>query len=221
MIQQALNFMAINPKIKISIFLIWLVTISGMIGIYLGKGEWFLPKTPFNLLMGALLLLWNFPPKNGWKSVAIWSAAFLAGVIAETLGVQFGWFFGDYHYGENLGPKFLGVPFMIGINWVVLTFSSAYLSRSVVSNRHASALLGGSLMVALDYLIEPLAPVFDFWHWDIGYAPLQNFISWFVLAWMLQYLVQQEIPEERNSLPLHHFSSQAIFFGFFFCLQHV
>jgi putative membrane protein len=221
MINQTLPLPASFDKVNISIFSIWLVTISGIIGILLGKGDWFLPKTPANLLLGAALLYWNFPPKNGWKSVAIWSVAFLSGFTAEALGVNYGLFFGDYHYGNNLGPKVLGVPLTIGINWVVLTFSAAYLSRKLTANRHFAALLGATMMVALDFLIEPLAPVFDFWHWDIGYAPLQNFVSWFVLAWLLQYLVRQEVPEKESSLPLHHFASQVVFFGIFFFLQHV
>ncbi len=221
MIHQVLSSPIGIDKSKISIFSIWLVTISGIIGILLSKGDWFLPKTPFNLLMGAMLLYWNFPPKNGWKSVAVWSAAFLAGITAEALGVNFGLFFGDYHYGDNLGPKVLGVPLMIGINWVVLTFSTAYLSGRLMTNRHASALLGATMMVALDVLIEPLAPVFDFWHWDIGYAPMQNYVTWFVLAWLLQYLVQKEVPKQENRLPLHHFASQVAFFGIFFLLQYV
>ena len=56
-------------KENISICIIWLVTVAGAIGIWLGHGDWFLPKTVFNQLIGVALLFWNFPIKNGWKSL--------------------------------------------------------------------------------------------------------------------------------------------------------
>lgn len=59
----------LSSKNTISIFSIWLVTISGMIGIYLGHVDWFVSKTPMNLILGMILLFWNFPPKNGLHSV--------------------------------------------------------------------------------------------------------------------------------------------------------
>ena len=52
-------------------------------------------------------------------------------MIAETIGVNFGILFGDYEYGENLGFKIFGVPFLIGINWIVLTFITGSLSSLI------------------------------------------------------------------------------------------
>ncbi len=205
-------------KTLISIFAIWLVTVSGMIGIYLGQGDWFLPKTPMNLLLGAGLLLWNFPPKNGTRSILLWSLTFLTGMFVEALGVNFGLLFGDYRYGENLGPKVLGVPLLIGINWVVLTFLTAYLSQRIFDKKWLACLAGAALMVALDFFIEPVAPVFDFWHWDAGHAPLQNFVAWFFVALFLQVLIFNEIPDRKHPLPAHHFASQTVFFAFFYAI---
>jgi bisanhydrobacterioruberin hydratase len=202
-------------KIYISIFLLWLVTISGMIGIYIGKSDWFLPKTPINLLLGAVILYWNFPPKNGLKSILIWSLTFFIGMLMEALGVKYGWIFGGFYtYGANFGPKILGVPWMIGVNWVLLTFSTGYLARYWAKD--FSAILAATLMISLDFFIEPLAPRFDFWAFEQGLAPLQNFVAWFFIALGLQFLVKNEIPEAKNPVPLHHFLSQLVFFAFFY-----
>ena len=46
-------------------------------------------------------------------------------MITESLGVNYGLIFGNYEYGNNLGFKFFGVPFLIGINWIILTAISA------------------------------------------------------------------------------------------------
>jgi bisanhydrobacterioruberin hydratase len=222
--KRKMKFLNTIPKYKaqFSIFLIWLVNISGIIGIYCGQDAWFLPKTPLNLLLGAVLLYWNFGLKNGMKSLYLWLLACFIGLFAEYLGVKYGLIFGgNYQYGNNFGPKILGVPWMIGVNWSVLTFLTAYLSRRIFNQKYLAFLLGALLMVGLDFFIEPIAPRFDFWTWEAGFAPFQNFIAWFFLALGLQILVQNEVPEEQSALPLHQFLSQVIFFAFFYVVYYV
>ncbi|MCE2963555.1 MAG: carotenoid biosynthesis protein [Chitinophagales bacterium] len=203
-------------KSAISIFAIWLVTISGIIGICLGYTEWFISKTPYNLILGVGLLYWNFPLKNGWRSLAIWSIVFAIGMGAELIGVNTGLLFGEYHYGENLGVKVFGVPILIGINWVVLTFLTAHLSNRYIQNKWLAILCGSILMVALDFFIEPTAPIFDFWHWESGYPPFRNFVDWFVISLILQVVVVNDLHEEPTSFPIHHLVSQFVFFVFFY-----
>lgn len=203
-------------KRQLSIFLIWLVTISGSIGIWLGYGDCFFPKTPFNLLLGVVLLYWNFPMKNGGKSLVIWSSVYLLGMGTEIVGVNTGLLFGNYSYGNNMGLKVFGVPLLIGINWVVLTFLTATISRRLIVNKWAAILVGALLMVGLDFFIEPVAPIFDYWKWDAGYAPLRNFVDWFIISLFMQLLVMNDLPEKKHPLPIHHFISQVLFFTFFY-----
>jgi putative membrane protein len=208
----------LSKKENISIFIIWLVTISGVIGIWLGHGDWFLPKTIFNLSLGAAILIWNFPLKNGWKSLVIWSAVYLIGMLAEIIGTKTGILFGNYSYGNNLGPKIIGVPPLIGINWIVLTFLTATIARRVIHFKWLSIICGALLMVGLDFFIEPIAPIFDFWSWDEGVAPLKNFIHWFIVSLLMQAVVYDELPEKNHYLPIHHFASQVLFFTFFYAI---
>lgn len=207
---------SLSFKNAISIFAIWLVTISGIVGIYLGHMNWFITKTPMNLLLGLLLLYWNFPPKNGLRSWIIWLIVYLIGMLVELIGVNTGMLFGTYHYGGNLGTKFFGVPFLIGINWVVLTFLTASIAKRYVPNKWLAILCGSILMVALDFFIEPTAPIFDFWHWEGGAAPIRNYVDWFVVSFLLQMIVKNDLSEETTSFPMHHLASQFIFFIFFY-----
>ncbi len=207
---------SLSFKNAISIFAIWLVTISGIVGIYLGHMNWFITKTPMNLLLGLLLLYWNFPPKNGLRSWIIWLIVYLIGMLVELIGVNTGMLFGTYHYGGNLGTKFFGVPFLIGINWVVLTFLTASIAKRYVPNKWLAILCGSILMVALDFFIEPTAPIFDFWHWEGGAAPIRNYVDWFVVSFLLQMIVKNDLAEETTSFPMHHLASQFIFFIFFY-----
>ena len=41
-------------------------------------------------------------------------------------------------------------------------------------------------MILLDLLIEPIAPILDFWVFEGGEAPLQNYIGWTAVALFLQ-----------------------------------
>ena len=206
-------------KSNSSIFAIWLVTLSGIIGISLGHGDWFLPQTPFNLLLGVALLYWNFPIKNVWPGILIWSLVYFIGMSVEMIGVNTGLLFGTYWYGENLGPKLNNVPLLIGINWVVLTFQTATIAKRFIHNQWLAPICGALLMVALDIFIEPVAPVFDYWHWNAGYAPIRNYIDWFVISIVLQVLVKNYVPQTKHPLPLHHFASQVLFFFFFFAIN--
>jgi putative membrane protein len=207
----------LSSKNTISIFSIWLVTISGMIGIYLGHVDWFVSKTPMNLILGMILLFWNFPPTNGLRSVMMWFVVYLIGMGVELVGVNTGLLFGSYEYGENLGFKVLGVPILIGVNWVVLTFLTASVSRRFISNKWLAVFCGAALMMLLDIFIEPIAPIFDFWSWELGFAPIRNFVDWFIVSLMMQVIVRNELPEDSKSFPIHHLASQFVFF-IFFCL---
>jgi len=207
---------SIINKNNISIFAIWLVTISGLIGIYLGHLDWFISKTPLNLILGATLLYWNFPPKNGVRSWMIWLIVYSIGMTVELIGVNTSLLFGNYHYGENLGIKIIGVPILIGINWVVLTFLTASISQRYIPNKWLAILTGSILMVVLDFFIEPIAPIFDFWSWESGTAPFRNFVDWFVVSFLLQIIVKKELPENPESFPVNHLASQFVFFVFFY-----
>jgi len=211
-------FQWLAEKENISILIIWLLTLIGLLGIGMGYGDWFLPKTIFNQLVGVALLIWNFPLKKGWKSMAIWSSVYLIGMTAEIIGVNTGILFGDYSYGHNLGPTIVGVPPLIGFNWLVLTFLTGTIAKRFMPN-HWLAIIGGAfLMVGLDFFMEPTAPIFDFWHWQGGIAPLKNYIHWFLVALLLQVIVVNDLPEKKQPLPMHHFISQLLFFIFFYFL---
>ena len=52
-------------------------------------------------------------------------------------------------------------------------------------------LLGSLLMVFLDILIEPLAPVLNFWEFEGGIAPIKNYIGWFMTSFLIQLVYQK------------------------------
>ncbi len=203
-----------NPK-SISIFTIWLFQFSAIIGISLGYHDWFIEKTPLNLIIMAILLTINFPINNG-KKIIIAFSFFMISILLEWVGVHFGFLFGAYSYGQNLGSKIDGVPLLIGINWAVLIFCTAAIADKLIKHNYLKILLGALLMVLLDYFIETSAPTFDFWSWEIGHAPLRNFIAWFIISAALHFVYQQSKIKGDFIFACHLYAAQLAFFGYFY-----
>ena len=198
---------------KISVFIIWLFHISGMIGISFGDKEFFLAFTSINLLASFILLLINqkLLRKTELKSIFL---IFIIGMVSEILGVNYGLIFGEYVYLDNLGFKILGVPVLIGVNWVILTFITGSLSSLIFKNKYLSVLMGTVLMILLDLLMEPVAPLLGFWMFDLPTVPLQNYIGWFLIGIFTHIIFQFKICEKEYTYSINLLIVNAIFFAF-------
>jgi len=202
-----------NTTLKISVFIIWLFHLCGMVGISYGNKDFFLAFTPINLFISFVLLFVN---QKQLESKELKSAflIFFIGMVSEILGVNYGLIFGDYVYLDNLGVKILGVPVLIGVNWIILTFITGSLSSFIFKNKYVSILMGAILMIGLDLLIEPVAPLLGFWIFDLQKVPLQNYLGWFVIGMITQALFQFKIAEKELTFSTHLLIINAIFFAF-------
>ena len=198
-----------------SVFLLWLFNISAIAGVLIGNLDWFMTKTPATMLLILGLLLFAFPIKST-RDIAVFLTIVIVSIFAEWLGVNYGLIFGEYVYGENLGPKIGGVPLLIGTNWAVLTFVTGQISSRWFKNKWTAALSGACLMLLLDFFMESSAPVFDFWYWEMGHPPLQNFVGWFSLAFLFHLLFQWQKIEGSTFFSYHLYASQLIFFLVFY-----
>lgn len=201
-------------NLKISILVVWLFTIFGIIGILSDYSEWFLSLTPLNLILYFIVILINIETFH--KNVILaFSIPFFLGFLTEALGVNYGLVYGSYTYGNNLGPKIVGVPFLICINWVVLTVATSDMAQTIFKNKWSSVFSGALLMTALDVLIEVSAPRFDFWEFKHGIVPLQNYIGWFVTSLLAHVAYQNLEVKTSGLLSWHVYISMVVFFGVF------
>lgn len=201
-------------KITISIGLLWLFTISGILGILSQHQKWFLSLTPLNLLLTALIVLWNIE-KWSLKTLLAFFIPFTLGFVSEALGVNYGLIFGSYTYGDNLGYKVFGVPLMICANWTILTFVTGDIAKHFAKNIWLSASIGAVLMTTLDLIIEVSAPRFDFWEFEGEGVPVQNYIGWLIIAF-LSHLGSQRLNVLSNKIiSWHVFISIVVFFTVF------
>ena len=202
-----------KPTSIISIGIIWLFHICGMIGISYGNKEFFLAFTPINLFISFVLLFINqLQLEKSELNAAL--IIFFIGMISEILGVNYGLIFGDYVYLDNLGFKVLGVPVLIGINWIILTFITGSMSSYIIKNKYIAALTGAILMILLDLIIEPVAPLLGFWIFDLPTVPLQNYIGWFVIGLTTQYIYHFNIERKEYLFSINLLLVNAIFFAF-------
>jgi len=201
-------------KTILGILIIWIFHCSGLLGIYLGNTDWFIAKSPLNLLVSLVIFMWLFPISN-LKWFLLFFLFFVLGMFAEWLGVTYGILFGSYTYGNNLGPKLDGVPYLIGSYWALLTFVTATISYKVRIPRWLQPILGASLMVLLDVFMEKSAPKFDFWAFD-GVVPLANYLAWFGIGLALHYILYFAKVKGNFSISLHLYFAQLLFFLSFY-----
>ncbi|MFM1744499.1 MAG: hypothetical protein RLZZ630_436 [Bacteroidota bacterium] len=205
---------SVKHLFAISIFLLWLTHVSALIGISIGHLDWFIPKTPLNLLLAAFLLVINFPVKSLKSAIAL--MLFMGiGYGAEWIGVNTGLLFGNYAYGDNLGVKVGGVPLLIGLNWALLAFAALALFNHLNLPHWLKPLLGALLMVTLDFFMETSAPVFDFWSFANNIVPLWNYICWFMLSWLMLVIGQRLRIHGDYRFSLQFYLVNFTFFGWF------
>ncbi len=198
----------------IGIFIIWLFHLSGILGIYFGDSQWFIDKSPLNLFISLLLFLWLFPIRR-FKAFFLLFLFCGIGLFAEWLGVHYGLLFGTYEYGENLGVKLDGVPYLIGFYWALLTFITSAISEKTGLPGWTQPLLGAGLMVLLDIFMEKSAPAFGFWQFD-GEVPLDNYLAWFGIGLLLQLILYFSKVKGNFKISLHLYLAQLLFFLFFY-----
>lgn len=208
-----------NLQIKINInkeqFSIALLIVMYIAGIIIIGGDLiknFVLLTPFNLSVSFALILWTAKEKSK-KLLFIGILCFVTGLVIEIIGTNTGLIFGEYNYGKTLGFQVLNVPLIIGINWLILVYSSAAVVNHFFERRNLiiKAILSALLMVGLDFFIEPVAMQYDFWSWEGNIIPIQNYIAWFFIALFL-LIITHKLVVIKNKTAIVLFIAQLLFF---------
>lgn len=216
-------------KKNIAISIALLFHVSGAIGIlYTPYGQWFIENTTLNLLLMVGLLLY-VQPKHSVAFYVFAIVAFATGMAVEIIGVNTGKLFGSYSYGNVMGPKLHGVPYLIGLQWFVTVFCAGTIMHNLHDwamqrtggikplfptwARNLSLLVDGALLAVLfDYVMEPVAIKLGFWFWKDGEVPYFNYQCWFLISVLLLVVYRLLRFEKANQFALHLFIIQLLFF---------
>lgn len=167
--------------------------------------------TPIHLFVMFALFLWA----NSYFSIKLIKAIiviYLIGVLAEVVGVRYNIIFGNYYYGNSLGPQVLEVPLIIGFNWLTLSFATYGVSSYLFKNKTIITIFASILMVLTDYIIEPMAGALDFWHWAGGKIPIQNYVGWFFVSLIIHSILVKKNFKFNIKLCMALLLSQILFF---------
>ena len=139
---------------------------------------------------------------------------FLIGMFSEFIGVNYGLIFGEYIYGNNLGFKLFGVPFLIGLNWVILTVICANIASILIKNNSIIQIiiLGTLLMLFMDFVMEPIAPKLDLWKFKNLVVPTSNYIGWLIISILTQTIYNIQFKEKEVKLSFNLYTAIFIFF---------
>ncbi|MBK8491186.1 MAG: carotenoid biosynthesis protein [Saprospirales bacterium] len=198
---------------RVAIGFLALMYVAGVVGIHWRVHPDFILLTPLNLLFSLVVALYfhqNRSSRLTWFLVL----SYFLGFSAELFGVQTGILFGEYAYGAVLGPKIWGTPVMIGVNWMLVSYTAGMVVNAVVPewSWQVRAVLGALLLVVLDLFIEPVAMAYDFWQWEGGVVPLRNYVGWFLVALPLQAFFAYQFKGQKNKVAAMLFIFQFAFF---------
>jgi len=201
----------------------------GLVGMLIFKSELIINATPINLLLSFGLLIWT-QQKKKWPFYVFMSISFLTGFMVEVIGVNTGYLFGDYSYGNVLGFQIKSVPLIIGVNWFIVIFCCGVFTRTIMAklqgkiagqkqkspvflNMFSVIADGATLAVALDWLMEPVAIKLGFWKWgNDGTIPFYNYLCWFVISLFLMALFHLMPFSKKNNFAVNLLLIQSMFF---------
>jgi len=202
-----------NTRYKYSVGFLIIFYFVGIAGfIYAPAREFFSRLTPLALLLSAGFLIWFHQPEFTVKMLLIFGFIFIFSFLIEAIGVKTGLIFGSYIYGKGLGLKLLETPLIIGLNWLMLVYCTKIIAENISGNQTTRLFFASFLMVVYDFILEQAAPLLNMWSWADGKIPIQNYISWYLLAFLFHLLLQKTKTDFSNKLAAPVFLIQFTFF---------
>lgn len=176
----------------------------------------------------AVLLIFTQVEKNirFWLFVLL---CYVSGMLAEIIGVNTGYLFGAYSYGNVLGIQFMKVPLIIGVNW----FTTMYCAGCIIYKLNewlynklgidfkpsfpvqlVTFVLDAALLATFfDWILEPTAIALKYWSWmPEDQIPVLNFVCWFGISAFLLTFFRLLRFDKENQFAVHLFIIQVLFF---------
>jgi len=201
-----------NRKVYfISLALLIIIYIVGLIGLNTSIRDDVAALTPITLMISGLILFINH---REWSRYFVIFVIFisLAGYLVELIGVESKILFGVYTYGETLGYKIYGVPVVMGLNWFLMVYSCGMVANMFRFGTFVKSVIGALLMVILDLSLETVAVKLDFWTWENDIVPIQNYVVWFIVAFIFLIFFHNLDLKKLNRIAVALFIIQYIFF---------
>lgn len=205
------NWLKYRFIITLSILVIY-YTVGIILLLSGGKDGDLIQLTPFTIIITAILLLINHEHWTTSITLGLCAIAIL-GLTIEIIGINFGVPFGEYSYSSILGVQLFKTPILIGINWLMLVYAMVMIIHRFIKNNWFKAIVACIALVALDMLIEPVAIDWNMWTWKKSDVPIQNYITWGIVAFFFSLLLSYRLKAvNKNKIALPVIIFQFLFF---------
>ncbi|WP_297090495.1 carotenoid biosynthesis protein [uncultured Draconibacterium sp.] len=192
-------------------FLVVFYTV-GVLGLSLSASQsFFIRLTPFALLLSSFFVAF-FHATFSKTTVLIFLLIYVLSFFIELIGVQTGIIFGEYKYGHGLGIKVANTPLIIGLNWLLLVYTSNAIMQQINCHPLIKVTGAASLLLLYDILLEQVAPKIAMWSFSTANIPLQNYLVWFLLGLSFSALLHLFRINTKNKIAPYVFVIQAVFF---------
>ena len=140
-------------------------------------------------LTALAIFVWQIQPL---KKVIISSLIIIGGYLITLLVVNINLFLGNINYGGLLGYKIFGVPFLIGLLWLIISLSSWHIVSFSSLSKPIKYLIGIFIVLVFNLALEQFAQKIGLWSWGQGQAGINNYIFWAVASG-LSFLIIEKI----------------------------
>ncbi|HWH30012.1 MAG TPA: carotenoid biosynthesis protein [Mycobacteriales bacterium] len=163
-----------------------------------------------------------------------WAAAYLAvtaglGLVAEAVGTATGVPFGQYRYGDSLGPALLEVPLVVPLAWAMFGYPCLLVGQRLARTRWGAVAVGAWALASWDLFLDPQMVEAGHWTWtDVRLAlpgtpeiPVSNLLGWVLVGTVmlaLLSLLPRRAADDRvpMALFLWTYGSSVLAFAVFF-----
>lgn len=136
----------------------------------------------------------------------------LGGLGTEALGVATGLPFGHYDYGDALGWKLFGVPWVIPLAWTWMAWPAWLAAGVLARKRPARVPVAGMGLAAWDLFLDPQMVAERYWVWSGSFTglpgvpdvPVRNYLGWLLVAVvMMALLALADIDGRGDDRPMY------------------
>ena len=111
------------------------------------------------------------------------------------------------------------MPLTISLNWALLIIASFSISTKLLKTPLAQSILSAVITTAIDYLIEQLASLLDFWYFSAGIAGPHNYIAWFCISFLSSLFLSKILLNCNAKIAALIIALQLFFFSCLFLSQ--
>ena len=151
------------------------------------------------VLLGAAVAVTHAGISRGWRTgVGVLLLVAGTAVLVEAIGLATGFPYGEYRYGDVLGPRLLGVPFLVPLAWLMMAWPSWVLAARLARRPVARVAVAAAVFAAWDVVLDPQMVQAGYWTWahprpglpGIDTVPLTNLGGWLLAGLLLMALLE-------------------------------